>query len=188
MPEIKNLKVNVVGTSGSGKTTFSKKLSQILNIPYVEMDSVFWGPDWHLPTDEEFFIKLKSRLNLHSWILDGNYTRTIPIKWKDINIVIWLDFSFLLTLCRVIKRAVSRSFSQKELWKDTGNKESFKKMLFSKESIVLWMITSYKRVSKNYLNLSNNPKYSHITFIRIKSPHQASIFFQNIELFLNTET
>ena len=55
-------KINVVGTSGSGKSTVSKRLSQILDIPYIEMDKIFWGPNWYWPTDEEFFGKLRNTL------------------------------------------------------------------------------------------------------------------------------
>jgi hypothetical protein len=49
------------------------------------MDAVFWGPNWHWPGDEEFFTKLKNELSRDAWILDGNYTRTIPIKWENVG-------------------------------------------------------------------------------------------------------
>ena len=34
-------RINVVGTSGSGKSTFSKKLASKLNCPYIELDQIF---------------------------------------------------------------------------------------------------------------------------------------------------
>ena len=74
-------RINVVGTSSSGKTTFSKSLSAILGIDHIEMDQIFWGPNWYWPNDEEFFANLKENLKKKdAWILDGNYTRTIPVK------------------------------------------------------------------------------------------------------------
>jgi adenylate kinase family enzyme len=81
-------RINIIGTSGSGKSSFAKKLSQITGFPYVEMDKVFWGPNWKWPSDEEFFSKLKVALAGEKWILDGNYTRTIPIKWEKVDLVI----------------------------------------------------------------------------------------------------
>jgi len=39
----------------------------------------------------------------------GNYTRTIPIKWERVELVVWLDYSFPKTLAftRAIKRSIS---------------------------------------------------------------------------------
>ena len=39
-------RINVVGTSGSGKSTFSQVLANKLNYPYLEMDAMFWKPNW----------------------------------------------------------------------------------------------------------------------------------------------
>ena len=87
-------RINIVGTSSSGKTMFSKALSTILGINYIEMDEIFWGPNWYWPSDKEFFSNLRKVLkNKDAWILDGNYTRTIPIKWEKVELVIWLDYS-----------------------------------------------------------------------------------------------
>ncbi len=53
---LKPKKINVIGTSGAGKSTFSKKLAQALNYPYIEMDKVFWESNWKWPTDEKLFL------------------------------------------------------------------------------------------------------------------------------------
>ncbi len=51
------MKINVIGTSGSGKSTFSCALAQKLAIPYIELDSLFWKPSWSGSSDAEFFEK-----------------------------------------------------------------------------------------------------------------------------------
>jgi len=33
-----------------------------------------------------------------SYMIDGNYTRSIPVKWAEIDTVIWLDLSFYLNI------------------------------------------------------------------------------------------
>ena len=71
-----------MGTSGSGKTSVARRIAKKLNIPYVELDELFWKPNWTESKDEEFFPKLEEALSVDGWVLDGNYTRTIPIKWK----------------------------------------------------------------------------------------------------------
>lgn len=175
-------KINVVGTSGSGKSTLSRKLAHLLGIPYIEMDEIFWGPNWYWPSDEEFFQSLENALKGDRWVLDGNYTRTIPIKWESIDLVIWLDYSFLTTLWRSIKRAVMRSVTREELWTGTGNRETFKKIFLSKDSIVLRTITSHGRVRKNCEGYLSDPKFSHIHFIRLKSDLEMEVFLASLKL------
>lgn len=64
------------------------------------------------------------------WVLDGNYTRTIPIKWENVTTVIWLDLPFLKTVYQSIKRTLKRSITGKEIWPETGNKESLRESFF----------------------------------------------------------
>jgi adenylate kinase family enzyme len=172
------MRINVVGSSASGKSTFARSLANALGIPYIEMDQIFWEPNWTQPTDEIFFNRLVDALNANSWVLDGNYNRTREIKWRTVQTVIWLDYSFTRTLYQSLKRSFIRALSRKELWPGTGNKESFSRALFSKESVILWMISNYSRVRKRYQADMQNPKYSHIQFIRISSPIEARSFIK----------
>ncbi len=166
------MKINVVGSSGSGKSTLSKKLAGALNIPYLEMDDLFWKPNWEMPDDKEFFRILESALEQPHWVLDGNYNRTVPVKWQQVDIVVWVDYSFTRTLFQAIRRVVIRVVSRKELWQGTGNRESIKR-LFSKDSIVLWTINTYAKNIERYERYMESEAYSHIQFIRIRSPKQA---------------
>ena len=36
------MKINVVGTSGVGKSTLAKRLAALLSVPYIEMDTLYW--------------------------------------------------------------------------------------------------------------------------------------------------
>ena len=144
------------------------------------MDSLFWGPNWYSSSDEEFFPKLRNALNKDSWILDGNYTRTIPIKWENVELVIWLDYSFARTLFQAIKRALKRSITKEELWAGTGNHESFTKSIFSRDSIILWTIKTYRKVKFKYQRLMKDPEYSNIKFIQLKSPSETKKFLGRI--------
>lgn len=174
-------KINVIGTSGSGKSTFCKQLSTSLKFPHIEMDKIFWGPNWKWPSDEEFFGNLEQALDQPHWILDGNYTRTVPIKWKNVDVVIWLDYSFSRTLFQAITRAAVRAWTKEELWEGTGNRESFRKSFFSKESIIWWTITTHGQVRKKYESYLSNPKFSHIKFVRLKSHKEAEELLKTIQ-------
>ena len=173
-------RINIVGSSGSGKTTFGRQLSEALGIQYIEMDAIYWGKNWTQPTDETLFAKLSKALEPDAWVLDGNYTRTVPIKWAKVDTVIWLDYPFLRTLRQSVQRAIVRSWSQEELWPGTGNRESLTKSFFSKESIILWMLTHYQKNITKYENYMKSPDYRHVNFIRLKSPKEAEAFIAGI--------
>ena len=51
------MRINVVGTSGCGKSTVGKRIAERLNIPYIQLDELHWKPNWVESTDEELFPK-----------------------------------------------------------------------------------------------------------------------------------
>lgn len=102
--------INVIGTSGSGKSTFSKQLAGKLNLAYIELDDLFWLDDWIESSDQVFFEKPERQLAMHplGWVIDGNYSRSHHIKWAQVDTIIWIDFPFFLNLYQSIQRAFDR--------------------------------------------------------------------------------
>lgn len=168
-------RINVVGTSSSGKSTFAKALAGKLNCTYVEMDAIWWKEKWQNVSEEEFFAQLEAVLATHTWVLDGNYSKTKSIKWRNVEMVIWLDFPFQITLYRAIRRALVRLITQEELWH--GNKESLGKLL-SKDSIVWWTIITYKKNIAKYEALMNDERFVHIQFVRLRSQKDVDEFLR----------
>jgi adenylate kinase family enzyme len=39
-------RIMVIGSPGSGKSTFSRKLSEITRIPLIHLDKEFWNDGW----------------------------------------------------------------------------------------------------------------------------------------------
>ncbi|WP_332605732.1 adenylate kinase [Acinetobacter sp. ESBL14] len=175
--------INVVGTSASGKTTFARQLAQKLAVAHIEMDDLFWLDDWQETPDQEFFAKLQAQMEQATagWVLDGNYSRAQDLKLRYVDTIIWLDYSFSLNLYRSVKRAISRAVTQKRLWANSNNRESFKSSFLSKDSIILWMISHHAKNRKKYLTMMNDPQYQQIRFVHLSSPKQAAEFLQQIK-------
>jgi hypothetical protein len=145
------------------------------------MDRLFWKKNWTESSDEEFFARLNDVLDADAWVLDGNYSRSIPLKWKRTEVVIWLDYSLLRILLQALWRGIERSLSQRELWPETGNRESLRKLFFTKESILHWSFTTYAKNKKRYTELMQAPKYRQIAFIRLRNPSAARKFLKEVE-------
>ena len=171
------MKINVVGTSGSGKSTFSKKLSRKINHSYIEMDELHWKSDWIESNTEDFFEKLKKKLSSENWILDGNYFKAQDIKWEKTNQVIFLDLPFWVVFFRVIRRSIFRVIKREKLWH--GNKESFVNLFFSKESMILHTIRSFQKNRDRFHELSRSKKYKYIEFVKLKSQKEIDEFLSN---------
>lgn len=174
------MKINVIGTSGSGKSTFSRRLAAKLNVPCIEMDTLYWLPDWQGRSDEAMFALLEEKLASPGWVLDGNYNRTRHIKWRDVDLVVWLDYGFSRTLYQAVKRAATRAWRQMELWPGTGNRESFRRAFFSRESIILWTIKTWRSNRKRYVADMRNPHYQHVRFVHLNSPREAEAFLASL--------
>ena len=174
-------RINIIGTSGSGKSTIGKRLAAKLGYPYFQMDALFWKPNWTESNDEEFFKAVAEVAAKPTWVLDGNYTRTQRIKWENVDTVIWIDYSFSRTLYQALKRAVTRIIESEELWKGTGNKETFKKTFMSRDSILIWTIKSYKKNRVRYQAMMHSREFQHIKFVRLQSPKAAEAFISKLD-------
>ena len=178
LDDIQYERINVVGTSGSGKSSLSRQIATHLDLPYIELDQLFWKANWTESPDEELFQKLRVALSANRWVLDGNYDRTRHIKWALVQTVVWLDLPIYLVFSRVFVRAMTRSSTGEELW--AGNKETFRKTFLSRDSIILWSLITHAKNRKRYAALSENDGYRHIRFVRLRSTKEVDEFVNNL--------
>ena len=167
-------RINVVGTSGTGKSTFSRMLSAVKEIPHHEMDRLYWLPGWKGRSDGDFLEKVGDVTAGESWVLDGNYNRSRPVKWARVECVVWLDYSFGRTFFQAVSRAVRRAIAKDELWPGTGNRESFRQSFFSRDSVLLWTLKTYRSNRARYREMMDDAAARDFEFVRITSPAEAA--------------
>ena len=164
-------RISIVGTSGSGKTTLARQVSQVLQIPHVELDALQWEPNWTPAEPAVFRLRVEQALQSDRWVVDGNYSKVRDLVWGRADTVIWLDYAFPIVFRRILFRTLWRGMTQQELW--NGNRETLQQS-FSQDSMILWALKTYGRRRKEYPVLLGRSDYAHLNQLRLRSPKDAN--------------
>jgi adenylate kinase family enzyme len=171
-------RIDVVGTTGSGKTTMAGRLAERLGLPHVELDALYWGPDWTPVSLELFRQRIVEALSDDAWVVDGNYGMVRDLVWPRIDTVVWLDYSLAVIMARLLWRTIGRSVTGQELWH--GNRESLRTSFFSRDSILLWGLQTYRRRRRNYTSLLGQPEHAHLAVVHLRSPRAARVWLATV--------
>ena len=168
-------RVNVKGTSGSGKTTFAQELARRLGVAFVELDALHHGPDWAEPTDEEFRARVREAIDAapDGWVIDGNYEGKLgETVLGEADTIVWLDLSLRLKLRRLWRRTSQRIRNDVELW--NGNKESWRTALWGGDSLFGWMLRTHFRQRREWpRQYGGDPR-----FVRLRSDAEARAWLE----------
>jgi adenylate kinase family enzyme len=97
-------RVLVIGSGGSGKTTFSKRLGARLGLPVIHLDAHYWRPGWVEPSHDEWDRQVREFIEQPSWVMDGNYGRTLDVRLAACDTAIFLDLPRSVCMWRILKR------------------------------------------------------------------------------------
>lgn len=170
------LRIVVVGTSSTGKTTFASRLAKRLGIPRVELDELYWSRDWKPKPKGEFIELVERAIEQSSWIVDGNYSLVRNHIWSKATLVIWLNYSFPRVFWRGFKRTIGRCITKQTLWH--GNRETIRQTFFSKQSILVWIITTYRRRRIEFAAMRNSNQFQNVSWLEFRHPSQAEQWLQ----------
>ncbi|HXC55483.1 MAG TPA: hypothetical protein VNU97_09320 [Rhizomicrobium sp.] len=169
------MRISVVGTSGSGKSTMAEALSAALGIAFVELDAINWQAGWrdlqtHDP--EAFKRRVAAATAGDAWVIAGNYSVVRPLYWPRVTHVVWLDYARSVVMRRVLWRSFVRAVDGKELWPGTGNRERVTQWL-DREHPIRWAWDSHARNRKLYTAMAADPANAHAAFLRLRHPREA---------------
>ena len=171
-------RVNVVGTSAAGKTTFAQALAARMNVPCVELDALHWERDWTEAQDDVMRNRVRAATAGDAWVVDGNYSAVRDIVWERAQAVVWLDFPLRTVLWRYSTRTARRIRAGEELWPGTGNQERLSMHLLSRDSLLWWILSTYRRRHRDYPRLlADKPQ---LAAIRLRSAREADAWLAGL--------
>jgi adenylate kinase family enzyme len=109
-------RILVMGSSGSGKSTFALRLSAITGIPMVSLDALFWQPGWKPSEAAAFGERVAEAALKPRWIMDGNFISGDAglLRRQLADAVIWFDLPRLTCMIGILRR-IAGSYGQVRL-------------------------------------------------------------------------
>jgi adenylate kinase family enzyme len=173
-------RIVVVGTTSSGKSTLAERLAKKLDLDFIELDALFWEPNWQGADVEVFRMRVETVTSSQrgknedssGWVVAGNYRKVRDLIWPKAQVIIWLDYPFHIVFWRLLTRTIRRTVTQEELW--NGNRETFwvHLKLWSEDSLFNWLFKTYWRRKREIPDLLHLPEHKHLELIHFKHPRE----------------
>ena len=160
-------RVIVIGCPGSGKSTFSRELSEKTGLPLFHLDMMYWNDDRTRVDRDVFYAKLQDVLATDEWIIDGDYISTMELRMKRADTIVFLDYS--LEICLQGARARVGRVRSDMPWVEVEKEV---------DSEFITRINNYNS-EKRPIVIGLLNKYSDKTVVILKSRAQADTFIKN---------
>jgi adenylate kinase family enzyme len=170
-------RIVVVGVSGNGKTTLSRRLGLRLGLPVTELDALVHQPGWTEASDDDFRRDVKAAMSgaPDGWVLDGLYQRKIgDLILRRADTLVWLDQPLALVLRRLVKRAVNDIVTKRDLF--NGNRQTWRFAFFTRDSLVGFAIKQHFKLRRNWpAGLGDHPN---LQIVRLRSPREVEAWLE----------
>jgi adenylate kinase family enzyme len=170
------MRVLVMGSTGSGKSTFARTLAGRLGVARIEQDALNWDPGWTNLSQvdpAELRRRMIRAMAPEHWVSEGNYSAVRDLILPRATHLVWLDYSRAVIMPRVIRRSVVRAITKNELWPGSGNRELARRWL-DKDHPIRWAWDTFHRRRAEYEALHADAATAHLTKHRLRHPREAA--------------
>src|SRR3954451_19583339 len=161
-------RILILGRTGSGKTTLARELAAALHVPHVELDSLYFGPEFStapLPLLRE---RTSAAIAGERWVIDGNKRAVRDLVWPRADTVVWLDYPLGVSLWRLAKRARRRTSALRAAAPEA--KTGLARQLLAAARGVLTALRSHAGQRREYPRMFAAPANQHLSVVRLRSP------------------
>jgi adenylate kinase family enzyme len=168
-------RILIIGNAGSGKSTFARALAEKTRLPLCHLDQLYWCGHWTHVSREDFDAALQEALDQPTWIIDGNYNRTLPHRLTYCDTVFYFDLPAVVSLWGVTKRVIKNYGKTRP---DMGGNcpECFDGR---KWELYRNVMTFNRQHRKDYYELLENTRHAKVTVFR--SRRQVKKFLKSLQ-------
>jgi len=174
-------RILILGRTGSGKTTLARELSASLDVPHVELDSLYFGPDLSTVPLEVLRERTRQAIARERWVTDGNKRAVRDLVWPRADTVVWLDYPFYVSLWRLAGRARTRTSTLSAQAAQTGSRSALPKQMLAAAKGVLTALRSHRGQRREYPRLFAQPENRHLAVARLRSPRATREWLLRVE-------
>jgi adenylate kinase family enzyme len=186
-PAVPPLGRKILVWGGGGKTALACALGEKLRLPVIELDAIFWLPEWVQREPQEFKAPVHEKIEEldDGWIVDGQYVGHLGSDvLAHAETLIWLKLPWRIIFWRVLRRSIYRVRDKKRICGD--NVETLRQLFFKRDSLLYWYI-GRKLGGGHRRSLANKEALvaefgQHATIIRIATPSQLEDFYDGLGL------
>jgi energy-coupling factor transporter ATP-binding protein EcfA2 len=163
-------RILILGRTGSGKTTLARELAVTIGVPHVELDALYFGPDFSVASLPVLRDRTIAAIAGERWVTDGNKRAVRDLVWPRADTVIWLDYRLFVCLWRLGKRALRRTSVLKAQAAGTRRTAGFLTQLLLAAKGVLTALRSHKGQRREYPTMFARQENQHLAVVRLRSP------------------
>jgi adenylate kinase family enzyme len=163
----------VIGTSGSGKSTFARRLAQARAMGWVELDLINWRPGWqdrntHEP--EAFVADVEAAIAADAWAVSGGYSKVRRLIWARATHLVWLDLPRWLVMRQVLTRSLGRAMGGGDVF--PGCREDWARLV-APDHPIRFAWRTHARRRETFTALLAEPDFAHLAVTRVTSRREA---------------
>lgn len=168
----------MVGVSASGKSTLAARLAERLGVPFVELDALHWEAGWVEAREDVLRERTKMATAGAGWVVAGNYAALRDLTWDRADTLVWLDYSLPRLFWQLTWRIVRRCLLGEVLW--NGNREPLTRHLFTRDSLYVWVLQSYREVRGRYRSMIETGDPPGARWVRLRNPRETRAWLARV--------
>jgi hypothetical protein len=146
----------------------------------VELDALYFAPDFSTPSLSVLRERTSAAIACDRWVTDGNKSAVRDLVWPRADTIIWLDYPLMVSLWRLGRRAMKRTWNLHSQAAEAGERKRLPRQLLSAAKGVLSALQSHIGQRREFPRMFAAPENQHLMVARLRSPRATRLWLARV--------